>query len=94
MTKEETKRLQSALKGNTRGRSGGLEMKGIWRFYDGNVSGIVIATNYKQALHRANEYINSHFTDGNNSQAEIQVWECSNDDDFDARCPFSLAIAY
>lgn len=38
-------------------------MKDLWRFYDGQVSGVVIALTEEEAKERAGTYLRTHFTD-------------------------------
>lgn len=72
-------------------------MEDIWRFYNGTVSGFVIAKDCVEALDRANEYINLHFSNGKDTEErenEMQVWSSIRDDDYENDCPFVLAVAY
>lgn len=70
-------------------------MRGIWRFFDGWTSGIVIADDYVQARERAVAYLKGHFEEDDSVLEEnIQVWNAEKDDDFNEKFPYALAVCY
>ncbi len=48
-------------------------MDNLWRFYDGVVSGIVVAESALEALALARAYLEGHFADRDQGD-ELQVW--------------------
>ena len=70
-------------------------MKNIWRFYDGQVSGIVIASDCVQARDRAIEYLNGYFAEDDPvSEEDVEVWRAEMDDDFNESFPYALSVSY
>lgn len=64
-------------------------MKDLWRFYDGQVSGVVIALTEEEAKERAGTYLRTHFTDVDLG-GELKVWPFVMDDDYDMDAPWAL----
>jgi len=72
-------------------------MENIWRFYNGAVSGVVIAENEEEAKERANHYLSLQFDDipeAVSDPSSMQVWKVVNDDDFVPDYPYAVAVAY
>lgn len=68
-------------------------MKDLWRFYDGQVSGVVIALTEEEAKERAGTYLRTHFTDVDLG-GELKVWPFVMYDDYDMDAPWALAVSY
>lgn len=68
-------------------------MDNLWRFYDGAVSGVVVAESEPEAAALARAYLDGHFTDRERGD-ELIVWPCTQDDDFDQDFPSVLAVSY
>lgn len=69
-------------------------MDKIWRFYNGKVSGIVIAESEKEAIALANYYLKIQFDDIGKQDEVMSVWHITNDDDFRSDYPLACAISY
>lgn len=69
-------------------------MKNIWRFYNGKVSGIVIAETEQKAIECANYYLKIQFDDIGKDDEVVSVWRITKDDDFRSDYPFACAVAY
>lgn len=68
-------------------------MNGLWRFFDGQINGVVVALTEEEAKKRASAYLKTHF-DGYEESAGMKVWPCKSDDDFDEAVPWALAVSY
>ena len=68
-------------------------MDNLWRFYNGAVSGVVVAETAAEALALADAYLKGHFTDAETDEG-LQVWPCMADDDYDEDFPSVLAVSY
>lgn len=67
----------------------------IWRFYNGVVSGIVVANNEEEARHYATHYLTIQFDDIGLAEVEkLTVWRMCDDDDFRDDYPYALAVSY
>lgn len=70
-------------------------MDKLWRFYDGAVSGVVAAETSEEALALADAYLKGHFSDYERPKGEdLQIWPCTEDDDYDKDFPSVLAVSY
>jgi len=71
-----------------------MNMKNVWRFFNGEVSGIVLAESEAEAIERANYYLSIQFDDIGEDAPTTLVWAAENDDDFRTDCPYALATNY
>lgn len=68
-------------------------MENIWRFYNGAVSGIVVAESEEEAVELATRYLQIRFDDIDKDM-NITVWKVDEDDDFRDDFPFAVAVSY
>ena len=69
-------------------------MKNIWRFYNGKVSGIVVANTEEEAIEISNYYLKIQFDDISMGDEVMSVWHITKDDDFRSDYPVACAVAY
>ena len=68
-------------------------MEYLWRFYNGAVSGVVVADSRENALEKVTAYLKGNFADAETDE-ELQVWPCMEDDDYNEKFPGVLAVSY
>ena len=72
-------------------------MENLWRFYNGAISGVVIAESEEEAKERVNYYLSIQFDDISKAvdhAKDMVVWKVSTDDDFRDDYPYVVAVAY
>jgi len=72
-------------------------MENLWRFYNGAISGVVIAESEEEAKERANYYLSIRFDDipkTVDNAKDMVVWKVSIDDDYRDDYPYAVAVAY
>lgn len=72
-------------------------MKSIWRFFEQNncISGIVITKSEEEAICYAQKYLANQFNNIKNEDSlDVIVWRIEDDDDYNNKFPYAIAINY